>query len=123
MYRSSSYFHAGIRLTYNTGDSALHGSDNFGFEVEEVSLDLDERIVWMEVGAGWMIDSFKFRTNKDRILGPYGGGGGAKLLILPPFRNGFLAYVDGQVDMSQGFTAVRGLKFHWGFYDYASETL
>jgi hypothetical protein len=106
----------GLQPIYNSGASVLHGSDNYGYETYEFYLDPDERIVSADVRAGYLIDSVAFRTSKGRVFGPYGGDGGSMKSITPPFPAPFLAYMEGRVEMTQGCTAVRHVKFVWGYY-------
>ena len=82
------------------------------------TLEPDERIIWVAVGAGWMIDSLTFKTNKERQFGRYGGTGGSLYPLEPPCKiGGFLAFLEGRVDVTQGATAVRCLKINWGYSD------
>lgn len=102
-------------MSYSNGVRVLHGASDYGYEVEEFTLDSDERIIGVTAHSGWMIDGLSFETNKRPRLGPYGGNGGGRREISRPARSAYLAFIKGKVMKTQELLAVRHLKFGWIF--------
>lgn len=94
----------------------VHGSDGYGYEDHEFHLDPDERITAINASTGWLIDRITFASNLGKTFGPYGGYGGTQHYLERPCKGAYLAYVTGSVELIQGESAVRHIRFVWGFY-------
>lgn len=67
-----------INVTYADGSSMKHGGN--GGSASSFNLEQDEYIVEVNLKAGHQfVEKISFRTNKERIYGPYGGSGEANL--------------------------------------------
>ena len=103
----------GLQTFYSNGESSLNGGDDATSEVEEFQLEDSERIVKVQVNSGWLVDHLEFHTNKDRILGPYGGPGGNSYTEEPRGLFGYLAYIKGAVVFTQGKLGITSLRLVW----------
>ncbi len=70
-----------IQLTYrlsngNTVTGPKHGGNGGGQTVYNIDIAGGEEIVYVGGRSGSRVDRLEFVTNKGRILGPHGGGGG-----------------------------------------------
>ena len=109
----------GLEVTYSTGDVVQHGNVQTAADGRRTrhafSLEDKERIIGVEVNAGWMIDQLTFTTTQ-RKIGPFGGPGGGKYsLPVPGLKSAYLAYLVGRVANDQGDTCIRHLEFVWAY--------
>jgi hypothetical protein len=102
----------GIQVFYSNGQHPIHGC-NTSKEAIEFRMDKDERITKIDIGAGFLIDSLTFHTNKGDVFGPYGGTGGATSSDTPQGGSGHLAGISGTIVQTQGLQALTKLRFTW----------
>jgi len=111
---------SGIKVKYSTGDVVEHGTipadTRDGTEIHDFSLEPGERIAALKARAGCLLDKLTFITNKHRVIGPFGGDGGNMYeLSVPDQPTAYLAYVKGQVEVSDKDTAVRHVEFVFAY--------
>jgi len=75
------------------GWSTAQGSAGNAPYTAEVNLKADEYIVRVDYRSGARVDAISFKTNKGKVYGPYGGGGGTAgaFLVTPGEKLGCMA--------------------------------
>jgi len=119
----------GLKLSFSNGEKVSIGN-NDGPDHYSVTLQEGERIIKAQVQSGWLIDALTFHTDKECVLGPYGGDGGALrdmdgingvyLQGKPQVKYGFLAGVEGTIVDTQGSEAITNLSFVWVRYHHTT---
>lgn len=108
-----------IKVYYSNNRKAKYGYSTNGAEIHEFHLEENEKIVKIDVQAGWVVDQLTFYTNKQdahgnkRKFGPYGGNGGGFYCETPAGSYGFLAGVAGAHINYQGQWSITQLQFAW----------
>lgn len=95
--------------------SVQHGENNYGYEIDEFSLDSNEYIVDGTARVGAMIDSLCFWTNTGRKYGPYGGRAGTKCPLSTYGKSGYLAHISGDTKIinTAGQKMLSNAQFTW----------
>lgn len=108
-----------LKVYYSNNRKAKYGYSTNEAEIHEFHLEENEKIVKIDVQAGWVVDQLTFYTNKKdahgnkRKFGPYGGNGGGFYCETPAGSYGFLAGVAGAHINHQGQWSITQLQFAW----------
>ena len=93
----------------------LDGPDHYQMRLEK-----GENVIGAQVNSGWLIDQMTFKTDKGRVLGPYGGDGGGERPEEEPIKArgfGYLVGINCELAYTQGRYALTGLAFRWLVYE------
>lgn len=118
-----------LKVYYSNNSEAKYGNSSDGAQTYEFHLEENEKIVKIDVQAGWVVDQLTFYTNKQdadgnsRKYGPYGGSGGGFYCETPAGSYGFLVGVAGAHINYQGQWSITELQFAWRTFVFSEEPL
>lgn len=118
------YLFSAILLRYSDGAEVMHGSSE-SEDVHDVTLEADERIVKLIVGADITMQSLGMISNKGRQFGPYGREAGADnnmVVESPPDGTwGFLSWARGEHVTVDGVSGLINVQFFWAHHPVMPE--
>lgn len=118
-----------LEVYYSNNRAARYGNSTDDAQTYEFHLEENEKIVKIDVQAGWIVDQLTFYTNKQdacgnlRKYGPYGGSGGGFYCETPAGSYGFLAGIAGAHINCQGQQGITQLQFAWRTFVFPEEPL
>lgn len=118
-----------LKVYYSNNRETKYGYSTNEAEIHEFHLEENEKIVKIDVQAGWVVDQLTFYTNKKdahgnrRKFGPYGGNGGGFYCETPAGSYGFLAGVAGAHINHQGQWSITQLQFAWKTFVFPEDPL
>lgn len=118
-----------LKLYYSNNKEAKYGNSTSQAQMYEFHLEENEKIVKIDVQAGWIVDQLTFYTNKQgadgnlRKYGPYGGSGGGFYCETPAASYGFLVGVAGAHILYEGQWCLTELQFAWRTFVFPEDPL
>lgn len=116
-----------LKVYYSDNREAMYGNSAAGAQTYEFHLEENEKIVKIDVQAGWIVNQLTFYTNKQdahgntRKYGPFGGNGGGFYCETPAGSYGFLAGLAGAIIDFQGHSGITQLQFAWRTFVFPEE--
>ena len=109
----------GLKLFFVDGHEEEAGNLN-GPDYYKIRLEKGEKIIGAQVNCGWLIDQITFKTDRGRVLGPYGGDGGGERSEEEPIKAhgwGYLVGINCKLSYTQRRYALSSLCFQWLVYE------
>ena len=119
-----------LKVYYSDNRESMYGNTlSDQTQIFEFHLEENEKIVKIDVQAGWTVNQLTFYTNKQdaqgnlRKYGPYGGNGGGFYSETPAGSYGFLAGVAGALFCYQAQWGITQLQFAWRTFVFPEDPL